>query len=106
MSLAKQSNFFIKMTKKREINERTEALMRIAVLIVVGILLMIWRYLIYVLVVINWIATLFSGQRLKELAEFSEYWNTEVYKFFRYMTFVSNQRPFPFSSLERISKFK
>ncbi len=106
MSLAKQSNFFIKMTKKREINERTEALMRIAVLIVVGILLMIWRYLIYVLVVINWIVTLFSGRRLKELAEFSEYWNTEVYKFFRYMTFVSNQRPFPFSSLERISKFK
>ena len=106
MSLAKQSNFFIKMTKKREINERTEALMRIAVLIVVGILLMIWRYLIYVLAIVNWLITIFTGKRNKDIADLSEYWNTEVYKYVRYNTFVSNKRPFPFSNVERMSKFE
>jgi hypothetical protein len=40
------------------------------------------------------------------MAEFSEYWNTELYKYARYLTFVTNDRPFPFSDLERISKFK
>ncbi len=92
------------MAKKE--TERKEAWFRILVLIITGIILMIWRYLIFVLVVINWFVTIFSGKRHKELAMFSEYWNTEWYKFMRYMTFVSNKRPFPFSKMERMSRFK
>jgi len=85
--------------------ERKEAWFRIIVLIIAGIILGIWRYLIFILIVINWFVTIFSGKRNKELALFCEYWNTEMYKFMRYFTFVSNKRPFPFSKLERISKF-
>ena len=87
--------------------ERKEAWMRIIVAIVSGIVLGVWEYLIWVLAVINWIYTVFSGKRLKELANLSEIWNTQFYVFVRYMTFVTNERPFPFTSLTKnISKFK
>ncbi|MCK9595744.1 DUF4389 domain-containing protein [Candidatus Pacearchaeota archaeon] len=86
-------------------NEKREAWFRIIVAIISGIILGIWRYLVAVLAIINWLITIFSGKRNSELAMFCEYWNTEAYKFMRYLTFVSNKRPFPFTNMERISKF-
>ena len=82
-------------------DERKEALMRIFVFIVSGIILAAWRYFIYVLVLVNLIYTLFVGKRLKDLAEMAEIWNTQWYIFQRYIIFVSNRRPFPFGKLEK-----
>jgi len=80
---------------------------RIVVGLISGIVLCVWRYLIFVFAVINWIYTLFAGKRLKELAEMSEVWNTQLYIFLRYMTFVTNKRPFPFTKLEEsLSEFE
>jgi len=90
----------------RKLSERKEGWFRIIVAIVSGVILAIWRYLVFILSIVNWFITIFSGKRNRELAGFSEYWNTEVYKFARYMTFVSNKRPFPFTNMERISKFE
>lgn len=86
--------------------ERKEALMRILVGIISGIILGIWKALIQVLSVIHWIVVVITGKRNKGLAEFCEIWNSQMYIFLRYMTFVSNKRPFPFSELENnLSKF-
>ena len=90
----------------KKLSERKEGWFRIIVLIVTGIILSIWKILVNILAIVNWFITVISGKRNKEMALFSEYWNTEVYKFIRYMTFVSNKRPFPFSNMERISKFE
>lgn len=90
----------------KKLSERKEAWLRIIVFIVSGVILVIWRYLVCILTIVNWFIAVFSGKRNKELAEFCEYWNTEIYKFVRYITFVSNKRPFPFSNMERISKFE
>ncbi len=90
---------------KRKSAERKEALMRIIVLIASGIILALFGYLVILLAVINWFITLISGKRNKDIAEFCEYWNTEKYKFTRYLTSVSNTKPFPFTAMERISKF-
>jgi len=91
--------------KKRE--ERSEALMRIFVFVVTGIVLLVWRSFIYVLVIINLIYTLVMGKRLKDLAELSEIWNTQWYVFQRYLIFVSNRRPFPFGKLaEKMSRYE
>ncbi|MFH1585372.1 MAG: DUF4389 domain-containing protein [archaeon] len=91
--------------KKKGMSERKEAWFRIIVLIVSGIILSLWKVLIQILAIVNWLITVFSGKRNRELAEFCEYWNSEMYKFVRYLTFVTNERPFPFSSMERFSKF-
>ena len=86
--------------------ERKEAWMRIIVAIITGIILGIWGYLIAIIGIINWLITVFTGKRNKDLAEFCEPWNTEMYKFYRYLTFISNKRPFPFTSIEKMSKFE
>ena len=91
---------------KKNFSERKEAWFRILVLIVSGIILSIWQVLVKILLIVNWFIVVFSGKRNKELAMFCEYWNTEVYKLIRYLTFVSNERPFPFTNMERISKFE
>ena len=61
--------------------ERIEALMRIIVTIVSGIILSVWKWFVTVLIVINFFFTLFAGRRLKEVAELSEIWNTQWYIF-------------------------
>jgi len=86
-------------------SERKEIFMRIIVAIVSGIILSLWRYIIFVLAIVHWFIVLFSGKRNKGIAEFSEYWNTETYRYIRYLTFVTNERPFPFTEMQRISKF-
>jgi len=91
---------------KKKMSERKEAWFKILVGIISGAVLYAWAYLIIVLTVINWIVVVFSGKRNKDIADFCEYWNTEAYKFVRYLTSVSNKRPFPFSSIEKMSKFE
>jgi len=90
----------------KNMSERLEALLRIPICILSGIIFVVWRYLIVVFVIINFFYTLFSGKRMKEIAELSEIWNTQWYVFQRYLIFVSNERPFPFTSLTKnMSKF-
>ncbi|PIN91947.1 hypothetical protein COU56_04375 [Candidatus Pacearchaeota archaeon CG10_big_fil_rev_8_21_14_0_10_31_9] len=91
---------------KPKIGERGEAWFRIIVAIISGIILNVWKVIVCILSVLNWIVVVFSGKRNKGIANFCEYWNTETYKYIRYLTFVSNQRPFPFSDIERISQFE
>lgn len=86
--------------------ERKEAWMRILVAIVSGIILHFWGIVVGIVAIINWLIQIFSGKRNKSLAEFCEPWNTEMYKYIRYLTGVSNKRPFPFSDVERMSKFE
>mgnify|MGYP001321692638 CR=1 FL=1 len=93
------------MAKKR-FSEKREAWFRIVVAIVSGIILVLWGKLVSFIGFINWLIVVFSNKRNKVLANFCEPWNTESYKFSNYMTFMSNKRPFPFSDIERISKYK
>ena len=87
-------------------SERKEALMRIFVAIVTGIILWVWKALIFVFVIMNWIYVLIANKRLKEFAVLSEIWNTQMYIYIRYLVFLTNTRPFPFNKLERsISKY-
>ncbi|MBT3642593.1 DUF4389 domain-containing protein [archaeon] len=92
--------------KKEPTGERKELLWRILVAIVSGIILGVWRYLILVLGVVHFLIVLFSGKREQGLADFSEYWNTETYRYIKYLTFVTNERPFPFTSMQQMSKFE
>lgn len=87
-------------------SERKEGWFRIIVAIISGIILKLWGVLIQFLAVINWLVVVISGKRNRGIAEFCEPWNSEMYKYVRYLTFVSNKRPFPFSNVERISKYE
>ena len=77
--------------------ERTEALWRILVAIVSGIIMGIWNYIMGLVIVVHWILVLLSGKRIKELSEFANQWASFVYRFYRYIGFACNSRPWPFA---------
>lgn len=88
-------------------SERVDALMRIVVAIVTGIILAAWKALIDLFFIINFIWILISKKKIKDLATMSEVWNTQNYIFRRYIIFLTDEKPFPFSPLTKnISKFK
>jgi hypothetical protein len=87
-------------------SERKEAFMRIAVLIVSGIILAVWKGLNQILILVNWIITLIAGKRNRGIANFCEIWNTQAYMFLRYISMVTNERPFPFTHMAKnMTKF-
>ena len=97
----------IKKDNKLVNSSRKETWMRIIVAVVSGIILCAWSYLIGVFFGINFIYGIFTGKRLRELAEMCEIWNTQMYTFKKYIFFLSNVRPFPFTSIsESMSKFE
>ena len=63
--------------------------------------------IVVVATAVNWIIVLLTGKRNKDIAEFCEVYNTQLYKYARYLTMVDNERVFPFNALgKNISKFK
>ena len=51
--------------------ERVEALMRIVVAIISGIILGIWKMLVQILAIVHWFIVIITAKRNKEIAEFS-----------------------------------
>ena len=93
--------------QKEKKTERIEALMRIVVFIISGLILIVWRFFVYIFIIINLIYTLISGRRFQYLAELSEVWNTQWYVFQKYIIFLDNRRPFPFGRIRNsIDDFK
>jgi hypothetical protein len=96
---------FIFMAKKK-FSERIELLWRILVCIVSGTILSIWKILVFALAIVNFVVVLISDKRNRDIADFCDSWNSETYRFLRYITFVTNERPFPFTPLKRLGKFE
>ncbi|MDO8517097.1 MAG: DUF4389 domain-containing protein [Nanoarchaeota archaeon] len=79
--------------------ERKEAWFRIIVLIISGIALYLWGYVILFLTIINWLVAVFSGKYNLGISEFCGIWVKEYSRFLSYMTFQTNERAFPFNPL-------
>src|SRR3972149_4886357 len=93
--------------KQEKKTERLEALMRLVVLIISGLILIVWRFFVYIFIFINLVYTLIAGRRFQYLAELSEVWNTQWYVFQKYIIFLDNRRPFPFGRIrDSIDDFK
>jgi len=75
--------------------------MRIPIGIISGLIIYVWAYLIGLFFIINLIYKIFSGKKIEEFSRMSETWNTQNYSFMRYMTFCTNERPFPFEELKK-----
>jgi len=82
--------------------ERSEAFLRIIIGIISGLILSLWKTIVQILVIIHWIYVVFTGKRNKELADFCNIFNTQKYRYLRYMTFATNERPFPFTPLGKV----
>jgi amino acid permease len=84
--------------------ERKEALMRIPLGILAAIIAEFWGAITFILIIINFVIVIFTGKRNKNLTKFNNNYVTFMYQFVRYITFTTNQRPFPFNDLKEIEK--
>jgi len=91
----------VKKEEKELKKNKNEAWMRIPIGIVSGTIIYVWAYLIALFFLINFIYRIFTGKILKELVEMSNVWIMQNYVFLRYMTFNTDERPFPFSELKK-----
>ena len=89
-----------KFSKKQE-KERKEAWMRIPVAIVSGIIMEVWGFFIFCFAIAQLVLILIKGKKEKELLEMCNVYLTQIYHFVRYITFISNERPFPFGDLRK-----
>ena len=77
--------------------ESKEALTRIPIVIVGGIIMGLWGALIMFVSFLNLIYALFTSKRHKELAKFCNFYIAYMYNFVRYATLTTNARPFPWN---------
>jgi len=89
-----------KFSKKQE-SERTEALMRIVVGIVSGVIFYVWGFFIFCFAIAQLVIVLVEGKKNKDLLKMSGVYLIQLYTFVKYITFISNERPFPFEDLKK-----
>lgn len=77
--------------------EQEEALLRIPIAILGWIIMDLWAALIVITSIINIVIALVTGNRNKELSEFSNYFVTYMFNFVRYASLTTNKRPFPWN---------
>ena len=70
-----------------------------ATLIVLGIIFYVWGWLIFLLTIINLVYVLISRGKIKEFWAFCEEFSNELNIFVKYITFISDDRPFPFKTI-------
>jgi len=77
--------------------ETEEALIRIPIIIIGWIIMDLWGALVVFISIINWFHTIFTAKRHKGLAKFTNFYIAYMYRFVRYATFTTNERPFPWN---------
>jgi len=91
------------MPKKKEklSPKKREAWMRIPVFIISGFILHIWGFFIFCFALVQFILILIKNKKEKELSKMCGVYLIQLYVFVRYVTFLSDKRPFPFEDLEK-----
>jgi len=90
------------MTKKKKLTlENREVWMRIPVFIVSGVILHVWGFFIFCFAIAQFVLILIEKKRNKELLKMCNIYLIQLYIFVKYVTFLSEKRPFPFGDLEK-----
>ncbi len=79
--------------------ETEEALIRIPIVIIGWVIMDLWGALVVFVSIINWVYTIFNAKRHKGLSKFANVYIAYMYRFVRYATFTTNERPFPWNNL-------
>lgn len=78
--------------------------LRLIFLIVFGLIFYLCSILAFAASLMQFLAKLFSGSSLTGLSDFGDDLATYLSQVIRYMTFTSDEKPFPFANLPHSSK--
>ena len=80
---------------------KKELWMRIPVFILSGIILHVWGFFVLIFSLAQLVLLLVEGKKEKEFTHISSMFSNQIYTFFKYITFLSDERPFPFSKIKK-----
>ena len=78
--------------------------MRIPVFIASGLILYVWTFFICIFALVQLILTLLGNKREKEFLSISSMFCNQIYVFFKYITFLSEEKPFPWEPIKKGKK--
>jgi len=81
--------------------DKKDIWMRIPIFIVSGAILHVWAFFILIFSLVQLVLLLLGNKKEKELSKMSSMFCDQAYCFFRYITFMSEEKPFPFGQIKR-----
>ena len=75
--------------------------MRIPVFIISGAILYVWGFFTLIFSLIQLILLLLGEKKEKELLNMSSMFSSQIYCFFKYISFISKEKPFPFGEIKK-----
>jgi hypothetical protein len=78
--------------------------MRIPIFIVSGIILHVWGCFVLIFSLVQLILQLLGNKKEKEFLHISSMFSTQIYIFFKYISFLSEEKPFPWGKLGKGKK--
>ncbi|MCK9568338.1 DUF4389 domain-containing protein [Candidatus Pacearchaeota archaeon] len=80
---------------------KRELWMRIPVFILSGMILHVWGFFVLIFSLVQLVLLLVESKKEREFTHISSMFSNQIYIFFKYITFLSNERPFPFSKIKK-----
>ena len=78
--------------------------MRIPVAIVSGAILHVWGCFVLIFSLVQMILVLTNNKKEKEFLNINAIFSNQIYCFFRYISFISEEKPFPWGKLGKGKK--
>jgi len=82
-------------------SNKKEIWMRIPVFIVSATILKVWGFFILILALVQFVLILSGNKKEKEFLSMSTMFSEQFYCFIKYITFISEEKPFPFSKIKK-----
>ncbi|MCX6746703.1 MAG: DUF4389 domain-containing protein [Candidatus Pacearchaeota archaeon] len=80
---------------------KKEIWMRIPIFIVSGVILKVWGFFILIFALVQFILIFLEKKKEEEFSRMFNLFGEQLYCFIRYITFISEEKPFPFSGLKK-----
>ncbi len=81
------------------INKR-DVWMRIPIFIVSGAILNIWAFFVCIFALVQLVLILTNNKKEKEFSNISSMFSNQIYCFFKYISFISEEKPFPWRKIK------
>jgi hypothetical protein len=78
--------------------------MRIPVFIVSGMIVYVWGFFVLIFSLVQLILILTERKKEKEILNISSMFSNQIYCFFKYISFISEEKPFPFEKIKKGKK--
>jgi hypothetical protein len=78
--------------------------MRIPIFIVSGAILYVWMFFTLIFSLVQLVLMLAEGRKEKEFVNFSSLFISQISCYFKYISFISEEKPFPWGKLKKGKK--